>query len=316
MERKSVLVMLAAYNGSEHIIEQIDSILNQVDVCVHVLVRDDNSQDGTVALVRNHYSEDGRVELIESRKNLGCAKSFMDLVFAAGNEFDYYAFSDQDDYWKPDKLIRAVSALEKASNDSKSVLYCCNRDEVNVDRVFLYRNVPVGNNEHVKSIEYLMFVRNIAPGNSMVFSPAFLDRLKLAKDVDFPTGFYHDYWIHLVAACLEDTAVIYDLDYCGLERRITGKNLAGIDRTHRQGVRSLARRFNSYQAGSLQSMVDQLLEKYDGLIDDRIMELLGLFENAESLKSRIKLIRRSGEVKFDSLKGRLFSLYKLSSGIV
>src|SRR5690348_2804286 len=45
--RPQVLVLLASYNGGAWIGEQIESILAQKEVDVHVIVRDDGSTDGT-----------------------------------------------------------------------------------------------------------------------------------------------------------------------------------------------------------------------------------------------------------------------------
>lgn len=315
MQAKSVLVMLAAYNGAEYIVEQIDSILSQEGVRSFVFVRDDGSTDNTIELLESAYGDNERVRVVEGNENLGCAQSFMNMVWSADSTFDYYAFSDQDDYWKQGRLARAVQMMEQSSESfDVSILYCCNREEVNEKREFLYYNVPLDNIERCKSLEYLLFVRNIAPGNTMVFSRAFLEHLKCAEFVRFPSGFYHDYWVHVVAAALEDTTVIYDLTYCGVERRITGSNLAGFDRNKGRGIRALARQFSNYEPGSLQSIANAVLEKYDGQIDSGALKVLGSFADAKKITRRVELLGRSKTIKYDSRKGRLFGIYKIVSG--
>lgn len=305
--------MLAAYNGAEYLCEQIDSILAQEGVQVHLLIRDDGSTDGTPALIQASYGDDDRVEVVAGRENLGCAQSFMTMAFEASPDHDYYAFSDQDDYWKPDRLKRALEQMG-ADSVERSVLYCCNREEVDAGRKFLYHNVPLECAERCKTLEYLLFVRNAAPGNTMVFSRAFLDRLREANPISFPSGFYHDFWVHLVGATLAETTVIYDYDYSGVERRITGTNLAGINRQNRRSIKSLLNQLKKYDSGSLRVTVRQLMEKYDGSIDDERRELLELFVGARHPSARWRLLKASSNVKFDSVKGRLFSLYKLLTG--
>lgn len=54
---------------------------------------------------------------------MGPAKSFLDLVYNAPLKYDYYAFCDQDDYWKEDKLYKAIERLEHF--DDKPALYHC-----------------------------------------------------------------------------------------------------------------------------------------------------------------------------------------------
>ena len=44
---KTVQILLSSYNGEKYISRQIDSILQQKDVEVHLLIRDDGSTDGT-----------------------------------------------------------------------------------------------------------------------------------------------------------------------------------------------------------------------------------------------------------------------------
>lgn len=311
---KSVLVMLAAYNGSKYIKEQVDSILNQKNVQVHMLVRDDLSQDGTVELLEELYCDDKRVEVIRAKENLGCAQSFLTLVMNADRDYDYYAFSDQDDYWKEERLARAISTIEKEKQQHQSVLYCSNREEVDEDKKFLYYNVPIENNDHYKKMDYLLYVRNIAPGNTMVFSRPFLDHLRAANKVELPPGFYHDYWVHVVASSLKDTAVVYDMGYGGVQRRLTGSNLAGFNREEGRGLKARIKQFANYNSGSLRLIANEVITKYQGGIDEQSLELLRLFASANSLKSRILLLTRSRNVKYDSIKGRLFGLYKILLG--
>lgn len=311
---KSVLVMLAAYNGSKYIKEQVDSILNQKNVQVHVLVRDDLSKDDTVELLEEFYGDDNRVEVIRAKKNLGCAQSFLTMAMNADHDYDYYAFSDQDDFWKEDRLTRAISAIEKEGQQYRSVLYCSNREEVDENKHFLYYNVPIENNDRFKKLDYLLYVRNIAPGNTMVFSEPFLDHLKAAKEIDLPSGFYHDYWVHIVAASLKDTSVIYDMSYGGVQRRLTGSNLAGFNREKGRGLKARFKQFSNYDSGSLRFIANEVITRYQGRIDEQSLELLKLFASANSLKSRILLLTRSKNVKYDSIKGRLFGLYKLLLG--
>lgn len=42
---KSVVVLLSSYNGEQYIKEQIESIFNQKDVDVYLMIRDDGSTD-------------------------------------------------------------------------------------------------------------------------------------------------------------------------------------------------------------------------------------------------------------------------------
>ena len=106
-----VLVLLAAFNGAPWIEEQLDSILAQEDVDVHVVVGDDASTDGTRELVLKYAAS--RITLMTRVRSTGSAgQNFFAMirdVDATG--FDFVAFSDQDDVWRGTKLSRAVRLL-------------------------------------------------------------------------------------------------------------------------------------------------------------------------------------------------------------
>lgn len=48
--------MISTYNGEKYLREQLDSVLRQKNVDLHVLVRDDGSKDSTLDILRE-YSE-------------------------------------------------------------------------------------------------------------------------------------------------------------------------------------------------------------------------------------------------------------------
>lgn len=100
-----VTVLMSTYDGENFLRDQIESILNQEDVYVHLIVRDDGSKDRTINILEEYQSR-GKLEWY-SGKNLGSARSFLNLVSKSPDN-EYYAFSDQDDVWFSKKLKRAI----------------------------------------------------------------------------------------------------------------------------------------------------------------------------------------------------------------
>lgn len=112
MTRPRILVLMAAFNGSAWIREQLDSILAQIDVKVSIIVSDDCSTDDTRTRVSNYVRSDSVVLVSRTVPTGSAAQNFVSLIRendAFG--FDYVAFSDQDDVWNKDKLFRACRAL-------------------------------------------------------------------------------------------------------------------------------------------------------------------------------------------------------------
>lgn len=110
---KKIAVLLAAYNGMNWLPKQVNSILTQQNVEVTLFVSVDSSSDGTENWFDSLANNDKRVLILPHGKNFGCAASnffrlIRDVSFL---NFDYIAFSDQDDIWHTDKLHRAIKSL-------------------------------------------------------------------------------------------------------------------------------------------------------------------------------------------------------------
>jgi rhamnosyltransferase len=108
-----VLVLLAARNGASWIAEQVESILNQVEVDVTLVISDDGSTDDTGAELRP-YVDDPRICWLSPPRPTGsAAQNFLWTVRGTpSNGHSHVAFSDQDDLWLSDKLRRACGVLE------------------------------------------------------------------------------------------------------------------------------------------------------------------------------------------------------------
>jgi len=117
MGKPRVLVLLATYNAAPWLVEQLNSILVQVDVDVHVLIGDDCSKDETRELIRSEWQGDMRIELLEWSTPSGSAGANFRRLYRHANasNYDFVALADQDDIWLPAKLISAIRCLSAQS---------------------------------------------------------------------------------------------------------------------------------------------------------------------------------------------------------
>ncbi len=99
--------IIAAYNAEETLARAIDSALVQVGVTVEVIVVDDCSTDGTVALAESY--RDPRVKLIRQPQNGGPGRARNTGIAAATGRF--VATLDADDEIYPE---RSLSMLQRA----------------------------------------------------------------------------------------------------------------------------------------------------------------------------------------------------------
>lgn len=83
--RPAVSVCIANYNGEDMLDDCIGSVLAQEgDIAVEIIVHDDASTDGSVALLRARYPQ---VELLASEENVGFCVANNRMVDAASGEF-------------------------------------------------------------------------------------------------------------------------------------------------------------------------------------------------------------------------------------
>jgi len=104
----NVSVCMAAYNGAQFIVPQIESILEQLPADGELIVIDDASRDNTVELIETF--NDPRIKLIQHPTNQGFVKTFQEgLQLAGGN---YIFIADQDDIWLSGRVAAMCQALE------------------------------------------------------------------------------------------------------------------------------------------------------------------------------------------------------------
>ena len=105
----SCAVLLATYNGEAWLEEQINSILAQTGVQVKLFISVDLSTDATLKICEHKENSDSRVTVLPYGSRFGGAgPNFYRLICdVEPEEFDMFAFSDQDDIWYETKLLTA-----------------------------------------------------------------------------------------------------------------------------------------------------------------------------------------------------------------
>lgn len=196
----TIQVLLSTYNGEKYICSQLDSILNQKDVNVKLLIRDDGSTDSTPSILREYARTHENVSFFRGR-NHGVIASFFRLFELAEFDADYYALADQDDVWDEDKLITACAKLSDTDNSLPS-LYCCNAV---ITDIKLQPIIKASAQKKLIPDFKNALIENIARGGSIVFNQSLLKNIQ----IPMPSGVYmHDWWLYLVASCFG--TVIYD----------------------------------------------------------------------------------------------------------
>lgn len=194
---------MSTYNGSKYLKTQIESIINQTYQDLELFIRDDGSTDDTCSIIKQyaklypnkvHFRED-------NLKNIGFIKSFLQLIKSV--EADYYAFSDQDDYFFSNKYSIIMECFSKYHNvyKDKPVGIICN-GEVTDENL---KPIGIKIYDEKIGIDYQKCVEDFIYGKIHLYSPLgcsitfnhtvkkfiFQDDTLLLSDVTINT-FFHD----------------------------------------------------------------------------------------------------------------------------
>lgn len=284
--KPSVAILLATYQGKDYLAEQLDSFIAQDYSNWKVWASDDGSTDDTVSILRDYqqqYKE--RFKLLEGPKN-GLVANFLSLTCNEAIEADYYAFSDQDDIWLPNKLSRALAWLEQQPADTPA-LYCSRTqlvDKHNQNKGLspLFSRQPTFANA---------LVQTIAGGNTMMFNLA-ARKLVVRAGMNVPTV-VHDWWLYaLVSGC--GGVVHYD-PKATVRYRQHDNNLIGSDTSWMAQALSIRRLLQ----GSFHKRIDRNITALTSAIEmlspsNRL--ILETFLNARQkrLAGRVLSLYRSG----------------------
>lgn len=269
-----ICVLMSTYNGEKYLVEQIESILAQKGVEVTLVVRDDGSSDATISIL-NKYQKQKKLSLIRDNTNLGPACSFMKLLYEA-EDFDYYAFADQDDIWCKEKLITATSMIEGYKDIS--ALYCSNQWILEDGKI---KGLRFTHREHgiVQAI-----CGNVFSGCTMVFNKKLFNALKQVNNrpsADVLKSRMHDTWVIAVAECIG--IVVYD-ENSYIEYRIHANNTVGLKNSK---VSRLKQKITNKSYRNGRSKLATELLKFP-IQDKNVYDIVKAF----STKNRIGLLKK------------------------
>lgn len=173
---------MATYNGEKYIKEQIDSILIQLGKGDELIISDDGSYDNTCSIIESYV--DKRIKLFYNNGKHGFIGNFENALRQCKG--DYIFLSDQDDYWKENKVSVVMESLKKYS------LVIHNAEIIDGN------GRPVGHTYydslHKGTSFFMNFLKTRWLGCCMAFR-----REVLNYCLPFPKGIDgHDYWIGMM----------------------------------------------------------------------------------------------------------------------
>lgn len=222
MEKVDILV--ATCNGEKYVKEQIDSILNQTYENIRVIVSDDRSDDSTPKILKEIAKSDKRVILNLQKERLGVINNFEFLLKQVKSNF--YMFSDQDDFWLPNKVEKM---MEKQKQENADLVFG-DLEVVNEnletmypsygDYMLLNRKIK----KCINSYEY-NYLYNCVTGCTILGKTSMLDKILPLPN----TSKYvlHDHWIGIITGIYGKVAYVEETY---IKYRQHGNNQVGTDK--------------------------------------------------------------------------------------
>jgi glycosyltransferase involved in cell wall biosynthesis len=192
-------VAVCCYNGQKYIEQQLLSILDQQLPVDEVVLCDDASTDGTLQIVAHlNHEKKHLISVHKNSKNIGLLKNFEKAVQLCSGDIIF--FSDQDDYWFPDKTQATVEFFTKSPrydavftdailvNDDGAVF------NPTLWQVLNFKNLA-NTGGHVDMLKHLLYQRNVVTGACMAIRKTILPSV-----LPFVDEVLHDEWIALKLA--------------------------------------------------------------------------------------------------------------------
>lgn len=279
-----IQILMSTYNGEKYLETQLDSILKQTIGLenLHILVRDDGSSDHTIKILQSYKKNYPNNLDFFIGSNVGPCYSFLDLVSKANLNFNYFSFSDQDDYWLPEKLENAVKLLQ-TKDTTKPLLYSSKYIIVDSDLKEI-------KGQEAKKVNFTSFenslIENVATGCTEVFNKDMLLLLNKVNEYNVKGFFMHDWILYMLGTSLGE--YIYDNNAYLLYRQHEN-NVLGASRGKFNNLQRKFKLFLKYNSGDIiRSNNTAFYTVYGDMLDNDKKLLLEQFIN-NSFKNSLKL---------------------------
>lgn len=196
-KEKQVSVAVATYNGEKYLMEQLESIAQNLRPGDEIVISDDGSTDRTLELVEQFHLESVTVRCLKGPQR-GIKQNIANAISKCKG--DYIFMADQDDVWTKDKVQKVLEVFEQTSthlvvHDAKVVdgtLKKCL-----MPSFFAYRGSKAGFWTNVLKNRYM--------GCCMAMDAALLEKILPIPD----TIEMHDWWIGVINdCCYKDTVFL------------------------------------------------------------------------------------------------------------
>ena len=214
----SVAVIMPCFNGAPYLKRALDSVAEQAHPPDEVILIDDGSTDGSVAVAESHPLAGGPLRILHSKAGNGAGTRNVGI---AATNCDWLAFLDADDYWLSHHLQQALALIRHP----ETVAYMAHRRYLHHGQTQTYEGrQPYGIETPTDGIEAAEYVPRYFNGSLSFFMSSTLmrrDRVEAVGAFNDKQIRRHDIelWLRVIAghrwAFHPRAATVYQIDTPG-----------------------------------------------------------------------------------------------------
>lgn len=256
---------MATFNGERFLAEQLESLETQTRRPDELVIVDDASTDGTVAILREFADRHrGRVRLRLSKENRGADLTFAEALGHCTADLVFPC--DQDDRWHPEKIERIAREVEERADlglvASDSSLIGEHGEEIEAS---FWRRMGVADWE-VRSCNggeaFRVLIRHpFVSGHAMA-----IRRQLLSRAFPVPSAWTYDEWLNVFTTAQAPALLLRE---CLSSHRLHSRQTVGHSRE------SLRAKLRGHDRRRERFAFDRQVDRADALVD-RLTELAKL----------------------------------------
>ena len=206
---RSVLILCPLWDSEQYIRQEIESVLRQTHTNWELLFSDDGANQATMDIIHEFMEKDSRIRMMGNDTGRhGSHGNYRNLIINAdtkNDSFDYYAYMDNDDIWKPDKLEVYIDRAEEVRNErgeNTPICFTCNMEIIDSEGNLTDPDFASTYAYEIKHPMDAFLTHRVFGCNMFIDRQVFLALRELMKDPQFSPGISFDNFTYQVGVAL------------------------------------------------------------------------------------------------------------------
>ena len=206
---RSVLILCPLWDSEQYIRQEIESVLRQTHTNWELLFADDGANQATMDIIHEFMEKDSRIRMMGNDTGRhGSHGNYRNLIINAdtkNDSFDYYAYMDDDDIWKPDKLEVYINRAEEVRNErgeNTPICFTCNMEIIDSEGNLTDPDFASTYAYEIKHPMDAFLTHRVFGCNMFIDRQVFLALREIMKDPQFSSGISFDNFTYQVGVTL------------------------------------------------------------------------------------------------------------------